>query len=285
MTDKNDEFAHLDDLVDQIENDVKSGLLKVSEPPRDDASKDGTKGADAKPSPSEALNASIASQNDLPDSEELLAEEWQNLRKSLGSLSDDDDLDLASLLKESEQLPPTLGSVSKLSARHGERLHPEQRQPRQSVAAIMARASAIIAENKSYAESQERRQGQSEMDTEESPAADEEPQEGTPEALALRIARYRSATPKRKGNPTARALGAVLSVGFIMVAALYAAFHIGRELTERGGQTWIMPLSLILGMLAGFWVCFILLRPLVRQPFPEDNPKSEAESNSGDDKT
>lgn len=70
-----------------------------------------------------------------------------------------------------------------------------------------------------------------------------------------------------KPNPTARALGAVLSLGFVVVAVLYASYWLGTMLVNRTGQGWLLPFCLVVGMLSGFYMGFILLAPVIKPRF------------------
>lgn len=67
-----------------------------------------------------------------------------------------------------------------------------------------------------------------------------------------------------KPNPAARALGVVLSLGFVVVTVLYASYWLGTQIVARTGQGWAMPVCLIVGMLAGFYMGFILLAPIIK---------------------
>ena len=70
-----------------------------------------------------------------------------------------------------------------------------------------------------------------------------------------------------KPNPTARALGAVLSLGFVVVAVLYASYWLGTMLVNHTGQGWLLPCCLVVGMLSGFYMGFILLAPVIKPRF------------------
>ena len=87
-------------------------------------------------------------------------------------------------------------------------------------------------------------------------------EESTPEDLQRRIERFKQ---RRKPDPgLGRAVALVLSLGVTFVTVMYGSFLLGSELDRRGGTTWCLPVALLLGAAAGFWVGYLLIRPLLR---------------------
>ncbi|MDO5295916.1 MAG: AtpZ/AtpI family protein [bacterium] len=117
----------------------------------------------------------------------------------------------------------------------------------------------------------------------EAPSAHEDRDAQKLDDIQKRIDSYwEKHTPKP--NTAAHSLGAVLSLGFVMAAVLYSAYLIGQELVSRSGQSWLLPLCLIIGMAAGFYIGFTLLHPLIKKA-PQEKKAAPSSDTAGDKKT
>ena len=95
--------------------------------------------------------------------------------------------------------------------------------------------------------------------------------------IQQRIDRYWEKHTVKTGS-MGKSLGVVLSLGFIMAAVLYGAYLIGMELVRRSGQGWLLPLCLIVGMAAGFYLGFTLLYPLIKHSAKEQPAAKAAQA-------
>lgn len=86
-------------------------------------------------------------------------------------------------------------------------------------------------------------------------------EQGSPEELKARIDELKRARKKDSGLG---AIGIVMSLGVTFIATLYGSFVIGNHLVKETGSSVYLPVSLLLGSAAGFWVGFLLLKPLLR---------------------
>ena len=97
------------------------------------------------------------------------------------------------------------------------------------------------------------------MDPEQAP----QDEESTPEDLQARIEQFKR---RRKPDPGfGRAVALVVSLGVTFVTVMYGSFLLGTEIDRRQGTTWCLPVALLLGAAAGFWVGYLLIRPLLRE--------------------
>lgn len=85
--------------------------------------------------------------------------------------------------------------------------------------------------------------------------------EGSPEELKARIDEFKRG-PKK--DSSMRALGLVFSLGVTVIATLYGSYVIGSYLDRQNGSSMYLPIALLLGAAAGFWVGWLLLKPLLR---------------------
>ena len=91
----------------------------------------------------------------------------------------------------------------------------------------------------------------------------EEHPESTPEQLQQRIEAY-----QRRHNPQpgfGRAVALVMSLGVTFAAVMYGAFVLGGMLEQHTGSRWCLPVTLLLGAVAGSWIGYLLIRPLLRE--------------------
>ncbi len=87
--------------------------------------------------------------------------------------------------------------------------------------------------------------------------------ESTPERLQQRIDGFRK---RRRAEPgLGRAMALVMSLGVSLVAVMYGSYVLGGILRSHTGLAWILPATLLTGVVAAAWVGYLLIRPLLRE--------------------
>lgn len=85
----------------------------------------------------------------------------------------------------------------------------------------------------------------------------------TPEELQEKIEKLKGAS--RQGSGFARAMGLVVSLGCTFAAVLVAALFLGQALDEKYGTGMWTPVALVVGVLAGGWASWMLVRPFLEE--------------------
>lgn len=85
--------------------------------------------------------------------------------------------------------------------------------------------------------------------------------EGSPEDLKRRLDELKKV---RKKDSSLSALGLVFSLGVTFIAVMYGSFVLGSHLDRQFGSSLYLPICLLAGAAAGFWIGYLLMKPLLR---------------------
>lgn len=288
-------LSRLEALVEDIESDINNARQSKSDIPPDNASNSSDISQNGRSASSKATDPRIADKviditrhplgqrSWLPDAvlknadskfEGLSDEIWDRLTKELNQVRPMSDSSLASKTPDSKDSFPSPEKSTAASQNVSDIAQSDTASPESALSSSPAK-SQIIETDADEGENQDSAHSEVHSSHEDRGAQ-------KLDDIQKRIDSYwEKHTPKP--NTAAHSLGAVLSLGFVMAAVLYSAYLIGQELVSRSGQSWLLPLCLIIGMAAGFYIGFTLLHPLIKKA-PQEKNAAPSKGTAGDKK-